>query len=145
MAAVDVRHFHRHRHQIVGHVAVEHLPALVIEALLEQSRADALHHAAANLFVDQLRIDDGAAILDAPVPQQFDEAGVGVDFEIARLDAVGEGEGPAARHVMARHHQFGLEAGRQGVGAEIGDARQLIEAETFGAGCFVNNDTKAYI
>jgi len=97
MAALDVRHLRRHRHQIVGHVAVEHLPALVIEALLEQRRADALHHAAANLFIDQLRIDDGAAVLDAPMVDELDEAGVGVDFEVARLNAVGESEGPGAR------------------------------------------------
>jgi len=89
MADLDVGHFHRHRHEIVGHVAVQQLAAVVIEAMLEQRGADALHHAAAHLFVDQLRIDDGAAVLDAPVLQQFDEARVGVDLEIAGLDAVG--------------------------------------------------------
>src|SRR3954468_1572291 len=60
MAHLDVRHLHRHRHEVIGHIAVEHLSALVIEAVLEQRGADTLHHAAANLFVDQLRIDDSA-------------------------------------------------------------------------------------
>ena len=143
VADLDVRHLRRHRHEIVGHVAVEQLAALVIEAVLEQRGADALHHAAAHLLVDQLRIDHGAAVLDAPVLEQLDEAGVGVDLEIARLDAVGEGERPGARHVMARRHQLGLEAGRQGVGAEVGDARDLIEADALGAGGGVDHDAVA--
>ena len=45
-----------------------------------------------------------------------------------RLNAVGEGERIFARHEMARRHQFGLQARRQRVGAEIGDARQLRRA-----------------
>ena len=135
MADLDVRHLGRHRHQVVGHVAVEQLAALVVEAVLEQRAADPLHHAAADLLVDQLRIDHGAAVLHAPVLEQRDEAGVGVDLEIARLDAVGEGERPGARHVVARRHQLGLEAGRQRVGAEIGDARDLVEADALACRC----------
>ena len=143
VADLDVRHLGGHRHQVVGHVAVEQLAARVIEAVLEQRGADALHHAAADLLVDQLRVDDGAAVLDAPVLQQRHRAGVGVDLEPARLDAVGEGERPGARHVVARRHQLGLEAGRQRVGAEIGDARDLIEADALGAGVGIDDDAVA--
>ena len=67
MADIDVGHFAGHRNQIVGHVGVGQLAALVVDALLEQRRAEALHHAAPDLLVDQLRIDDGAAILDHPM------------------------------------------------------------------------------
>src|SRR5215831_13666186 len=91
VADLDVGHLARHGNEVVGHVAVEELTACVIDAMLEQRRTDALHHAAADLLVDQLRVDHGAAVLDAPVLQQPDEAGVGVDLQVARLDAVGEG------------------------------------------------------
>src|SRR5260221_10240213 len=102
MPEFDVGHFRRHWHQIVGHVAVEHLAAFVIEAMLKKRGADTLYDTAADLLVDKLRVDDGAAIFHAPVLQQFHETGVGVDFEVARLDTVGEGERPGARYVMPR-------------------------------------------
>ena len=58
-------------------------PPLVVQAVLEQHAAEALHDAAAHLLVDELRVDDRAAVLHAPVLQELDEAGVGVDLEIA--------------------------------------------------------------
>ena len=67
MADIDVGHFAGHRNQIIGHVGVGQLSALVVDALLEQRRPEALHHAAPDLLVDQLRIDDGAAVLDDPM------------------------------------------------------------------------------
>src|SRR5262249_37044189 len=82
--------------------------------------ADPLHHAAANLLVDELRVDDRAAVLHAPVLEQLYDTGVGVDFEVARLHAVGEGERPGARHIVAGRHQLRLEARRQRVRTEIG-------------------------
>src|SRR5262249_45100738 len=136
---LDVRHLRRHRHQIVRHGAVGELPTLVIDAMLQQRRADSLDDAAADLLVDELRVDDGAAVLYAPVLQQRDEAGVGVDFEVACLYAVGEGEREGARYIMARGHHLGLEAGRQRVGPEVDDARNLVEADTLAAGCGIDN------
>ena len=70
VADLDVGHLGRHRHEIIGHVAVQELPALVVEAVLEQRRAEPLHDAAADLLVDELRVDDGAAILHHPMAQQ---------------------------------------------------------------------------
>ena len=52
-ADVDVGHLARHRHEIVGHGAVQQLAVLVVEAMLEQRGADALHDAAADLLVDE--------------------------------------------------------------------------------------------
>jgi hypothetical protein len=49
-------------HQIVRHVAVGELPALIVNAVLEQRPAETLYHAAADLLVDELRIDHGAAV-----------------------------------------------------------------------------------
>ena len=68
---------------------------------------------------------------------------VGVDLEVARLHAVGEGERPGARHIVARRHQLGLEARRQRVGAEIDDARDLIKAEALAAGAGIDDDAVA--
>ena len=78
--------------------------------MLEQRRADPLHDAAPDLLVDELWVDHGAAVLDAPVPEQLHETGIPVDFDVARLHAVGEGEGPGARHVVSRRYQLGLES-----------------------------------
>ena len=77
--------------------------------------------------------------------EQRDEAAVGVDLEIRSLDPVGEGEGPLARHIVAHRHHLGLEAGRQRVGTEIGDARHLVEADALAAGVGVDHDAVADI
>src|SRR4029077_14338950 len=67
VADVDVGHPAGHRHEVIHHGAVEKLALVVIQAVLEHHSANTLHDAAADLLVDQLRIDHGAAILDAPV------------------------------------------------------------------------------
>ena len=74
--------------------------------------ADALHYAAANLFIDELRVDDRAAVFHAPVLEQLDEAGVDIHFNQRCLYAVGEGKAVAARGVVARYHQFTLKIQR---------------------------------
>src|SRR6516164_1525324 len=82
MADVHVRHFGGHRHQVIHQIGVEHLAFGVIEAVLEQNSADALDDAAADLLVDELRIDDGPAILDTPVLEQAHLARSDIDFEV---------------------------------------------------------------
>src|SRR2546430_16856110 len=72
---INIGHFPGHRNQVIGHIGVRQLAALIIDAFLEQRRTDALHYAAPDLFIDQLRIDDRAAILDYPMPEKVDEAG----------------------------------------------------------------------
>ena len=116
MAANDVRELRRHGYEVVGHVGVQHLPLIVVDALFPKRRAESLHHTAANLLVDQERIDHGPAVLDAPVPQQGDEPGLGIDLQIGGLDAVGECEGVLARHVVPGRDELGLESVRQRVG-----------------------------
>src|SRR5215510_2543733 len=143
MADLDIGHLGRHRYQIVRHVAVQELAALVVEAVLEQRAAQTLHDAAADLLVDQLWIDHRAAVFHAPVLDEPDEAGLDVYFEIARLDAVGEGKRPGARHVVARRHQLGLEARRQRVRTEIGDAGELRERQALGAGGAIDYEAVA--
>ena len=107
--------------------------------------ADPLHDAAADLLVDKLRVDDCAAILDAPVFEKLHFAGRHIDFQIRALHAVGEGERPAARHIMTRDHELGLKAGRQRVGAEIDDARDLLERQALAAAAGVDDDAAANV
>src|SRR4029078_1217247 len=113
--------------------------------MLEYLSANALHDSAADLFIDQLRVNDGATIFHAPMLQQLHEAGVDVDFEITSLNAVRESERPRARHIMARRHQLGLEAGGEGVGTEIGDARELVEGQALGAIVLVHDNAVANV
>ena len=81
MADVNIRHFAGHGHEIIGHIGVGELAALIINAFFEQGCAQALHYATAYLLVDELWIDDRPAILDHPVFEQLDETGFGIDFE----------------------------------------------------------------
>jgi len=67
MADFDIGHFDCHRDQIVHHVAVDELAGFVVDAMFIERAADPLHDAAADLLVDELRVDDGAAILHAPM------------------------------------------------------------------------------
>ena len=132
MADFDIGHFGRHGHQIVGHGGVEILALFVVQAFLIERAADALNHAAANLLVDQHRIDHGAAIVHHPAFEQLDDSRVHVDLDMEGLEAVGEGEGKGLRHVVAGHHQFRLHALRQGVAAEIDDAAELAQGHAIG-------------
>ena len=129
MAHHDVGHFAGHRHQVVGHVAVAQRAVGVVEALLEQRAADALHDGAAHLLVHQHGVDDAPAVLHRPVLEQPDEAGVRVHLDVADLHPVGEDEGVVALRVVARHHQLGREVLRQRVAAEVGDAAQFGQVQ----------------
>src|SRR6185436_6723036 len=87
---LDVGHLPRHRHEVVGHRAVEELARLVVEAFLVERSAHSLHHTAADLLVGEERVDHLAAVLDHPMLEEPDEAGLRVDLDQARLDAIGE-------------------------------------------------------
>ena len=131
MSAFDVGHFCRHRHQIVGHIPVEKLAAIVIKAMLEQGRADTLHDAAADLLIDKLGIDDGAAVFHAPVLQKFHEARVDIDLKITCLDTVGESERPRARHIVPKSPSVrpgSLAAGCQGGSKQCAPAHRVAGA-----------------
>ena len=81
MSYINIGHFAGHRNQVIGHIGVGQLAALIIDAFLEQRRTEALHYTAPDLLVDQLRIDDRAAILDHPMPEKLDEAGIDINFK----------------------------------------------------------------
>ncbi len=139
MPDMDVRHLAGHRHQVVCHVGVDHVAVRVIAALFHQRATETLDHAATHLLVDELRVEDGTAILDHPEIQELEEAGVGIDLDVASLDAVGERNIVITRHEMAGRHQFRLEALGDEVRAEIGDARELVEADALIVGAPVDD------
>src|SRR6185503_7750946 len=66
--------------------------AVLVHRALEKRLADALRQAAVELAFDDHRIDHRADIVDGAVTQDPDRAGVAVDFELADMHAVGEGE-----------------------------------------------------
>src|SRR5258705_230503 len=80
---------------------------------------DALDHAAPDLLVDEHRVDDAPAVVDAPHLQELHEAGLGIDLERAALGAVGEHERIVLDPVVARDDQLRLEVDRQLVAAVI--------------------------
>jgi hypothetical protein len=98
MADTNVRHLARQRHEVVHQRTREQVALLVIAAGFEERCADPMKDAAADLLVEQERLDDAAAILEAPVLQKRDDPGVGIDLEVAGLDAVRRDPGfaPAA-------------------------------------------------
>jgi hypothetical protein len=49
----------------------------------------------------------------------------------------------SARHVVARRDELGLGAGRQRIGAEVGDARELGEVEALATVRSVDHDAGA--
>ena len=135
----NIRHLGHHRHEIIGHVGVQHLAALVIETMLHQRRAQPLHNTAPYLFVDELRVQHRAAILNNPMLQKLDEARLGIDLQQGGLDPICEGKRIFPRHIMAGGDKFGLEVARERVRAEIGNPRHLIEANPFTRGATVDH------
>src|SRR5499433_2416068 len=125
----DVGHLRGHGDEVVHHAAREELALLVVDEMLVQRGPDALHDGAADLLVDEPRVDDAATVLHAPVLEQAHEARLHVHLHVRKLDAVGEGEALVSRHVVSGHRQLGLEVLGQGVGTEVGDSPQLGQLE----------------
>jgi hypothetical protein len=102
---------------------------LVVDEMLVEGGPDPLHDGAAQLLVDEARVDDATAVLDAPVLEQAHEARLHVDLHVRELDTVGEREALVPRHVVAGHRQLRLEVLGQRIGAEVSDATQLGQLE----------------
>src|SRR4029078_10742645 len=139
MPDIDVRHFAEHRNQIIAHFGILELAPVVINAFFEQRGAEPLHHPTPDLLIDQLRVDDRAAILHHPMLQQLDEAGIGIDLQPGSLHAIGKCKGIFARDELPRRYQFWLKAGRQGVGTEINDPGQFPQFDAWSAITDIHN------
>ena len=73
-------------------VVVSGLPCVVVDEVLEERAADALHRAAGDLAFDDRRVDHHAAVLADDVAQQRDHAGVRIDLDRADVARVREHE-----------------------------------------------------
>ena len=74
------------RHGIVHERARKELAAVwIIDRMLKQSLADALHDTAMDLALEQERIDGPAEIVDDRVALDYDPAGIGIDFSTSAM------------------------------------------------------------
>ena len=108
---LNIRHFRRHRHHVIGKRAVKQISIIVIDAVFEEGTADPLNDTTAYLLIDQQRIDYATAILNDPMPQRRHESGLQVDFYQRALNTVGDTKG-CLWCVVARCRKFRLRAGR---------------------------------
>src|SRR6476646_8601175 len=77
------------RHGVVHEAAGDELPAAaVVDLVLHQRLADALHHPAHLLAPNDHRIDDAAEVVDDVVAVDVDRAGVRIDLELDHMGAV---------------------------------------------------------
>ena len=88
-----------------------------------------MRDAAGDLPVDDQGIDDGAAILDHRVIEDFDRPGLGIDGDHGGVGGIGEDAGGDARLVGGGGLDHGLRAGRQPVLAQIGGVADVGEAD----------------
>ena len=112
--------------------AVLQLAGLVVDAVLVESPAEALHAAAAHLLVGQLRIDDAPAVLHHPVLEQLHEARVHVHLDVGAVDAVGEDVEIISQMEAPRVRQQGLRAPGQLGQLEVADAADLRQRQALG-------------
>ncbi len=90
MDHLDRRHVGRDRQQVFAVTGGDRLRLFVEQHVLVQRIADAVHHAAADLAVDQHRVDQPPAIMRHYVAQDPDRAGRAVDLDLADIAAVRE-------------------------------------------------------
>src|SRR5262245_30278737 len=100
--------------------------------MLKESLANALHDPAMDLALEQERVDGAAEIVDDRVALDCDHAGIGFDFDLDNVTAVGEGL--SWRYAVMRRVEPRLHACRQfrGIARRLRH-RENIEAE-IGAG-----------
>ena len=126
----DVRHLGRAGQQVVGERGGERLALRVEAHLLVERGADALRRAAADLAVDDHRVDQHAAVLDHDVVEDLDLAGLGIDGDDGGVRRVAEGAGVALGLVAGGHLEAaGIDVGGQVLRAAIPGARHLGDGD----------------
>ena len=111
LSDVDHRRVVRARHGVVHERAGHQLAVEIVDGLLKQHLAQALHHAALNLALDQQRIDDGAKIIDCGVSHDVRCAGVRIDLDFGDMAAIREGGGDRFGHDMVTSSDVGTPSG----------------------------------
>jgi|SRR6516225_4405415 len=111
--------------------------------MLKESLADALYDPAMDLALEQERVDGAAEIVDDRVALDCDAAGIGIDFDLGDVAAIGEGL--SWRYAMMRRVEPRLHPCRQfrGIARRL-RYRENVEAE-IGAGHAKYPINKTYV
>ena len=108
----DVAHHVGAGHRVVHAAGGEQLPGLtVVGDLLDQDLADALGEPAMHLALEGQGIDHRADIIDDDITDEADRTGLGIDFHLADVAAIGEGG--AIGGISGVLVKAGLHPGRQ--------------------------------
>jgi len=118
----EVRQLGRLGHRVLVHAARLQVAVLVVGRALEQRRADALGDAAVDLPLDDERVDDLPAVVDADVLLDLYLGGLRVDLD--DRDVRPEREREVLRVVEVRH----LQAGVHLVGQVVAEVRLVGDA-----------------
>src|SRR5437763_9470842 len=127
---VHVRKIGRDGERVVRERTGKKLALVVVDQVLVQHRAQALHDRAVRLPVQRYGNDDAPDVLDADVVEHLDRAGAWVDRDVRTMGAV------AVRALAVREAAFGADAGElaQWHGVAVRRPRLiLLEAHVFRA------------
>src|ERR1700738_5125000 len=125
MLDLDGRDIERVRDNVVCEACSQDLAALVVDDLLEQSRADALRYAPAYLTLDYHRVDHAAAVLTNEVTLDRYLVRPAIDFE--GDDVGGGGRGAEIRIVDLGDFQLLARVLRQPAHLRVHGLRQLMK------------------
>jgi hypothetical protein len=118
---------------MVDHRAVHQLARLVIDAVLIKRATEALHTAATDLLVSQLRINHASAVLHHPMLEKLHKAGVGIYLHMGAMHAIGEDVEIICQMEAPRVGERGLGAARQLSQLEVADTSDLRKRQPLGA------------
>ncbi len=110
-------------------VVVSGLPSLVVREVLVEHAADALHDAARDLALDDVRVDHRPAVLAHDVAQQLSPAPVSTSTSHVHTCVAFTQIERAARGVPRARLEAGRHAGRQRVRLEVRERRDLGERD----------------
>src|SRR6516164_10638240 len=113
MTDLDHRHFDGAREQVVGQGACEGLASVIIGYLFVKGSADALHHTAPDLALDEHRIDHRAAILADRKVEKLDKAGLRIYHYNSTVCGVRIDPGPDRRLVGRGHAKQRVDTRRE--------------------------------
>ena len=79
------------------------MPLVIVDEMLQEGAAEALHDGAHDLAVQRQRVDDATGILDGDIVEELHAAGLGIDRHVGRVRAVTVGALVARVGVFRRH------------------------------------------
>ncbi len=89
----DRWHIERGGQQVIHKRAVEQLPVLIVNQLLEEGITNPLSDSPLHLSIDQQRIDDAPSIMDGDILEDLDRIGLGINLDDHRVCPAGRSAG----------------------------------------------------